>query len=44
MHSSDKDGCVFVVDWRASGIKVNNGTVKRKGFQLLSLTDISFQR
>ena len=33
MHSSDKDGCVFVVDWRASGIKVNNGTVKRKGLK-----------
>lgn len=44
MHSSDKDGCVFVVDWRASGIKVSNGTIKRKGVQLLIFTDISFQR
>lgn len=44
MHSTDKDGCVFVVDWKASGIKVSNGTIKRKGIQLISFTDINFQR
>lgn len=43
MHSQDKGGSVFVVDWRASGIKVNNGTIKRKGVQLISFADINFQ-
>lgn len=45
IHSTDKDGYAFVIDYRkVSGIMMNNGTIKRKGVKPISITNISFQR